>query len=168
MIGVLVVGRTDAKNMENLVLTSRAFGASAITFMAADAKLKSRTTNYCSKVNERWGGGFTVGFCSNWRRFIAQKKNYKTVYLTMFGVNLRKLDQTIRTYKNLIIIVSLHEYAKEIYKAADFNISISSQPHTMLSAIAVFLNSYYRGRELALHFENAAYKIIPNSILGGP
>jgi len=31
----------------------------------------------------------------------------------------------------------------------------------MSAAISIFLHDFYQGRELALHFENAKYKVVP-------
>ena len=45
---------------------------------------------------------------------------------------------------------------------ADFSVSITDQPHSSSSAVAVFLHEFYSGRELAMHFENARYKIVPS------
>jgi tRNA (cytidine56-2'-O)-methyltransferase len=41
-------------------------------------------------------------------------------------------------------------------------VSITDQPHSSTSAIAVFLHEFYSGRELAMHFENARYKVVPS------
>ena len=62
------------------------------------------------------------------------------------------------TYKRIVLIVTDKEDVDYINKVADFKISVTSQPHCRAAAIAVFLHEYYKGRELAMHFENAKYK----------
>lgn len=66
----------------------------------------------------------------------------------------------LKTYKNLLLIVTLKEEVNPIQRIADFSISVSSQPHCSAAAIAIFLHEFYNGRELAMHFENAQYKLV--------
>lgn len=88
--------------------------------------------------------------------------NYKKVYLTRYGVPLQDVIGTLRTYKNLLLIVTSKEAFHPAYTKADFSVSITTQPHSSASATAVFLHEFYSGRELAMRFENARYKILPS------
>lgn len=163
MIGILVIGKMDYEKIVDISLTSRAFGAGNITICESDMKTIKKSTAYLNKIKSNWGGNFSINFITNWKEFIKSRKNtYKMIYLTRYGSDIKKTN-TIQTYKNIMLIVSNSENIKELYNIADFNISITTQPHTIISSIAVFLNIYYRGRELAMHFENAKYKIIPSS-----
>ncbi len=161
MILVLVIGKGSHESYLDLALVSRAFGASAITFCAKDAGDIRSIERAIKGTNSKWGGKFSVFHTKNWKEFINEKKNYLKIYLTMYGLPMKKLEYQIRTYKNILLIVSFTEAIKPLYRAADFNISITAQPHTCASAISVFLHNFYNGRELALHFENAGYKVVP-------
>lgn len=156
MISVLLIGRCSYECSLNLAETARAFGASEIAFTSAsDAKLKQKI----STLNSKWGGKFSVLFIKNYMEFIHSKAPYKKVLLTRYGTPISKSIYTLRTYKNLLIIITMREAQKSVERLVDFRVSITTQPHSSVSALAVFLHMFYEGRELALHFENAKYKI---------
>ena len=157
-ISVLVIGKNAYESNLDLCAAARAFGASNVTFASPK---NGRLIKYFKSLNRRWGGTFSVDFTNNWREFLKTKKNYKIVYLTRYGVPINKVEYTLKTYKNILIIVTITEAAKNLYQMADFNVSITTQPHAATSAVAVFLHHFFEGRELSLHFENAQYKIVP-------
>ncbi|MGC8648605.1 MAG: tRNA (cytidine(56)-2'-O)-methyltransferase [Candidatus Micrarchaeia archaeon] len=158
MITVLVLGKNSYERNLDIALTARAFGASEVVYTSnKDQKLIKQVKNIVNK----WGGVFSVDFIKNWKKYIKEKKNYKTIYLTMYGKPLNSTTSFVRDYKNLIIIVSSADVNKSLLQTADFNVSITNQPHCETSAIAIFLHHFYEGRELAIHFENAKYKIVP-------
>ncbi len=161
MIWVLVIGKGTYDTDLNLCLTARAFGASAITFSPMRGKTDPKLTKYCESVNKKWGGKFSVDFSADWKPFLGSKKNYIKVYLTRYGIPMKKLEYAVKTYKNIILVITMSESVKSLYGLVDFNISISSQPHSSVSALAVFLDNFYKGRELAMHFENASYRVVP-------
>jgi tRNA (cytidine56-2'-O)-methyltransferase len=159
MISVLVIGKNSYERNLDIALTARAFGASEVVYTSdKDQKLIRQIKNIVNK----WGGVFSINFVKNWKKYIEEKKNYKTIYLTMYGKSLNSTNSFVRDYKNLLIIVSSIDINKSIFQIADFNISITNQPHCEASSIAVFLHHFYEGRELAIHFENAKYKIVPS------
>ena len=49
----------------------------------------------------------------------------------------------------------------EIYALADSNIAVSSQPHSEVAALAVFLHEYFDGKELEKKFKNAKIRVVP-------
>ncbi|MGC8478429.1 MAG: hypothetical protein ACP5NE_00670 [Candidatus Micrarchaeia archaeon] len=156
MISVLVIGKGSYENCKDLALTARAFGAQSVTFtMRANRKL----ANYIKRTNSRWGGKFDVYFEKNWNEVIERSKNYEKVYLTLGGVPINKMIYRIRTYKNIMLIVTLQGRERDFGQFADFNVSITNQPHSTISSVAVFLHMFYSGRELAIRFNNAKYKI---------
>ena len=161
MLTVLVIGKPSYEKVTDLCLIARAFGASGIVFTSNDKKLAAKSQRFCRDICDKWGGSFSVSFTNSWKDYIKSKRNYKTIYLTRYGIPIRQAEYALRTYKNMLIIVSFSEKIKELYDIADFNISITSQPHTMASSMTALLRTYYRDRELSMHFENAKYKIIP-------
>ncbi|MCL5099508.1 MAG: hypothetical protein M1158_00045 [Candidatus Marsarchaeota archaeon] len=157
MIAILAIGRPTCEYCMDLGLAARAFGASSIIFTTPK---NQRVVRYFNNISSKWGGNFSVEFTNDWKRVIESKKNYKSVYLTRFGVPIKGVESMLRTYKNLIVVISTTDN-RGVLKRADFNVSISTQPHTSISALSVFLHEFYSGRELAIHFENAKYKVVP-------
>ncbi|MGC8496118.1 MAG: hypothetical protein ACP5MX_02845 [Candidatus Micrarchaeia archaeon] len=158
MISVLVVGKCSYECSVNLAQTARAFGASEIIFVSKpDPRLKRNI----SLLNSKWGGSFSVGFARDYAEVVKAKQSYKIIYLTRFGTPISKTIYAIKTYKNLLVVITTKEALAEILKIADFEVSLTTQPHSGSSALAVLLHMFYEGRELAMHFENAKYKIVP-------
>ncbi len=160
MISILAIGRSTYPVSRDLCLTSRALGASEVTFVG---KRDSKLVRYMESINKKWGGKFKVQFAKSYKEALKSATKYKKVYLTIYGSPLQDKSYVLKTYKNMVVIVSLKENAElnAIHKLADFNISITTQPHCSAAAIAVFLHEFYNGRELAMHFENAQYKLVP-------
>ena len=50
---------------------------------------------------------------------------------------------------------------RELYDAADFNISVTSQPHSEVAAMAVFLHELFRGKPPGKKSKNARIKVVP-------
>jgi tRNA (cytidine56-2'-O)-methyltransferase len=158
MISVLVIGGNDYAGNLDLCLTARALGASEIIFAA---KRNARLVRYISTLERKWGGRFRVNFTNNYTEALRKSMNYKKVYLTRYGMPLNKLTYVLNTYKNIMLIVSPASSSPKLHGIADFNVSVTDQPHCSSAAIAIFLHDFYRGRELAIHFENAKYKVMP-------
>jgi tRNA (cytidine56-2'-O)-methyltransferase len=157
-ISVLVIGNGAYESNLDLCLAARAFGAHEVTFTTTK---NSKLANQFKAVNRNWGGDFSVSFVKDWKAFLKSKKNYKMIYLTRYGIPIDKVKYALKTYKNIMLLVTLTENVKNAYKMSDFNVSITTQPHCSTAAIAVFLHTFYEGRELAMHFENAKYKVVP-------
>lgn len=159
-ISVLVIGKNTVENNMDICLAARAFGAANVTFVG---KKSPKIDRYFKALNRKWGGSFAVSFTNDWEGYLADKKNYKTIYLTRYGTPISKVEYSLKTYKNILVIVTLSESIKSLYNMSDFNVSISTQPHCAAAAIAVFLHTFYQGRELAMHFENAQLKVVPET-----
>lgn len=157
-IAVLSIGEHDRRIRTNICLTARAFGADKVIFIG---KRDSRIINYMSKISANWGGSFKVEFASNAPKVIRPLTKYKKVYLTMYGIPLRQVGYTLKTYKNVLLIVSQKEHDEALEKLSDYNVSITTQPHAQVTSIAVFLHEFFSGRELAIQFPNARYKVKP-------
>jgi len=44
---------------------------------------------------------------------------------------------------------------------SDFNVAVGNQPHSECSALAIFLDRYFEGEELAQSFPKAKISIMP-------
>jgi len=159
VLSVLAIGNNVHESNKDLCLAARAFGAMSVTIAG---RRDNRLIRECKAIKSKWGGSFEVSFTDDWKAYLSKKKTYKTVYLTRYGIPLDRMIHSLTTYKNIMLIVTLSESAKDVYKLSDFNVSITSQPHSSAAAVAVFLHHFYEGRELAMHFENARYKVVPS------
>jgi len=155
----LAVGSRAYHESLDLCLTARAFGAAEIIFVSkSDAGL----LRYMNNLNKKWGGTFKVKFVKNYKDALKSASKYTKVYLTRFGMPLQSKSYVLKTYKNMVLIVSTKDVSRTLHQVADYNISISTQPHCGSAAIAIFLHEFYNGRELAMHFENAKLKLVPS------
>ncbi|MCD6230004.1 MAG: tRNA (cytidine(56)-2'-O)-methyltransferase [Candidatus Diapherotrites archaeon] len=151
----------DKRVSTHLGLVARAFGADAILYCGEkDEKLVSSI----KKVADSWGGNFSAEYCENPLKTIKEfKKNKgKTVHLTMYGEAHSSAVKKINKKNNLLIIVGGQKVPIEIYKESDYNISIGIQPHSEISALAIFLHDYFKGKELKRKFEGSKIVISPN------
>jgi tRNA (cytidine56-2'-O)-methyltransferase len=58
--------------------------------------------------------------------------------------------------------VGASKVPREIYSMADYNVALGHQPHSEVSALAVFLDRLFDGRELTSTFKDAKIRIIPS------
>jgi len=120
------------------------------------------------KVVQRWGGVFRFEMGVPWKKTIKQwkAKGGIVVHLTAYGENIQTSDVLERvkaTGKDVLVIVGSQKVPSEFFspEISDFNIAIGNQPHSECSSLAVFLDRYFEGKELAKEFDNAEMKIIP-------
>ena len=110
VIGVLAIGKGSRESYLDLALVSRAFGASFINFCNNDHKDIAYVSRTVSSLNNKWGGKFSVSRSGTWRGYVNEKKNYIKIYLTRYGVPMKSMEYRIRTYKNILLIVSSQFY----------------------------------------------------------
>jgi tRNA (cytidine56-2'-O)-methyltransferase len=70
----------------------------------------------------------------------------------------------IKDKKNdILLIVGSQKVPKIFYtnEVSNFNVSIGNQPHSECSALAIFLDRFFEGKELSSNFNKAKIKIIP-------
>jgi tRNA (cytidine56-2'-O)-methyltransferase len=150
----------DQRVTTHVGLTARALGARGM-FLAASDKGVVESIN---DVATRWGGEF---FCQDnikWRSCIKEWKAGEgvVVHLTMYGLNLPDVIGDIRPHKKVLVIVGAEKVPGDIYGLADFNVAVTSQPHSEISSLALFLDHLAQGKDLALEFPGAQIKIIPS------
>lgn len=153
----------DERITTHLFLTARAFGASTVIYTGQrDEKMEDNLHN----ITKNWGGLFTVEYEKDWQKTIRHWKARKgeVIHLTFYGLPIQNVIQEIReSGKNKLIIVGGAKVPGIIYKLSDWNISITSQPHSEISALSIFLHELFQGEELLKDFKNAKLKIIPQS-----
>jgi tRNA (cytidine56-2'-O)-methyltransferase len=148
----------------HLVLVARAFGAKGV-FIDGNAKDLTMKINQLVK---RWGGSyFKVEEVSDPKKFVIEwkEKGGKVIHLTMYGINIDEIINEINNLNNpILVIVGSEKVERYYYNVADYNIAIGNQPHSEISALAIFLDRLYKGKELNLVFDDAKIKIIPQHI----
>ena len=162
MIEVLQIGQRlvrDDRVATHIVLVARAFNTSKIYMYENNHDIK----NTMQKINSTWGGNFEVEFIKDWKKLIKDKrKSYKIIHLTMYGENINCVYYKIKKHNNIFIIIGSSKVPREIYNIADYNVAIGNQPHSEISALAVFLDRIQRGKQFLRRFHNAKIEIIPD------
>lgn len=153
----------DKRVTTHVFLVARAFGAHGV-FYSGERDEKIETS--IRKVVELWGGPFSVEYVKDWAEKIKEwrRGNGEVIHLTMYGLPLDEVIQKIReSEKNKLIVVGGEKVPRIVYELANWNVSITSQPHSEVGALSVFLHELYRGKELKKEFENAKIKVIPQA-----
>ncbi len=162
MIIVLRLGHRlprDERISTHVCLVARAFGADEVV---VSGEKDEGLIESVRDVVSRWGGEFKASYVKNWKKFLLEKKDkgFKIVHLTMYGIPIEEKIEEIRREKNLVIVVGSEKVPSEVYQIADWNIAIGNQPHSEISALAIFLDRYFKGEELLKEF-NGKIKVIP-------
>ena len=150
----------DKRVTTHLILAARAFGASGATYTGIKDPSLEETVN---DIVSNWGGHFSIEFADSWRKAILKwKRSGKVVHLTMYGLPLQQVISPIRDDpSDKLVVVGGAKVPGEVYGLADWNVAVTSQPHSEVSALAVFLHGFFEGRELDLVFEGARLRISP-------
>ena len=145
----------DSRMTTHVALTSRAFGATKMYYSGQHDKEMVQSV---MDVVKNFGGDFDVEYVKDAIKLINEKKKngFKIIHLTMYGIGFEK--NKIKNDK-VLVVVGGEKVEGEIYKLADYNISVGSQPHSEVGALSVFL---YKNFGIRQDFENSKIKIIPS------
>jgi len=147
----------DKRVSTHLCLAARAFGADKVIYSGEKDDVLE---NSIRKIVENWGGSFEIEYKKNWLSFIKTWEG-GIVHLTMYGIPLQKAINQVDPSKDILVIVGGKKVKGEVYGLAGFNISVSSQPHSEVSSLALFLHELFEGKELSKSFSNAKNVILP-------
>jgi len=132
----------DKRITTHLALTARAFGASSF-FYTGDSD--SNLENSSEYVTKEWGGDFSSSFVESSTNFIKEWKRKEgiVVHLTMYGIELSNQLELLRSKinNNILVVVGGSKVPGYVFQLADYNIAIGHQPHSEVSALAVFLDN---------------------------
>jgi tRNA (cytidine56-2'-O)-methyltransferase len=139
---------------------ARAFGAESITLEDAEYD----TVRKVEEVNLNWGGDFRVEIERAWRKVIerARGEGRRVVHLTMYGMPLQDVVSELRGIDDMLVVVGGPKVPGEVYGLADYNVAVTSQPHSEVAALAVLLHEVQGGEELKRDFGKSRMKIIPS------
>lgn len=146
----------DKRVTTHVALSSRALGAKGIFVDAGDPILKE---NIRSTV-ERFGGDFQIQTGVSWQEALKDFKG-KVVHLTMYGQRIDEALPRIPHDEDIMVIVGAEKVPAEIYRKADFNVSVGNQPHSEISALSIFLYLYTGGSHL-YEDRDGQMTVIPN------
>ena len=148
----------DQRTTSHCCLVSRVFGADKIYYSGQKDRKLEESVN---QVTRDFGGPFGIEHIDNWKKHINNFSRGKIINLTVYGLPLQKKIKEIRKEKNLLIIIGGEKTPPEVYQLSDWNISITSQPHSEIAALSVFLHEYFKGEELNKKFKNPRKRIVP-------
>ena len=80
----------------------------------------------------------------------------------MYGEKIDDVAKDIRKNENILIVVGAEKVPRSIYEKSDYNVSVSNQPHSEISALAIVLDRLHKGKQFDMEFENSTRKIIPS------
>jgi tRNA (cytidine56-2'-O)-methyltransferase len=148
----------DKRITTHLILAARAFGALGAIY---SGKRDLNMEETVSDVIANWGGPFSLNHTNNWRKTITGFKG-KVIHLTMYGLPIQEIINSIKEDPSeKLVIVGGKKVSREVYDLTDWNISVTQQPHSEVSALAVFLHELFEGEELTGRYQGAKLRIIP-------
>lgn len=150
--------KRDIRVTTHCCLVARALGAKK-TIICGEKDLAIKKT--IEQVNKNWGNDFKTSFSSDLKKEIKKlKKQSKIIHLTMYGKPIQEKIKEIRKHKKITIVIGSQKVPKEVYNLADYNVSITSQPHSEIAALAIFLHELFEGKELETK-KKGKLRIIP-------
>jgi tRNA (cytidine56-2'-O)-methyltransferase len=143
----------DERISTHVALVARAFGASAIAYTGQhDSGLEDSVNRIC----ENWGaktpqdGRFSISYERSAVAFIkaCKRDGCAIIHLTMYGMPVMEKLHDMAAKERILVIVGSEQVPAEIYQLADFNISVTNQPHSEVAALAIVLDRLMEGQEL--------------------
>ncbi|MAH42723.1 tRNA (cytidine(56)-2'-O)-methyltransferase [archaeon] len=166
MITVLRLGHRcgrDARISTHVGLTSRTLGVKKVIYSGDKDK---KVMDSVRDIDKRWGSSIDVSYEKNWKKIIESFEGVK-VHLTIYGLLVQdKIDEIRGKSKDkgdILIIVGGEKVPPFVYQNVDYNIAITSQPHSEIAALAIFLDMLQQGKELDKEFVGGEIKVKPCS-----
>ena len=153
----------DARITTHVCLTARAFGASRVILSGDEDK---KIMENVRDVVKRWGGNFQIDYIKKWDKFIEdwKKKGGEVVHLTMYGEAVQEVTEKLsKSSKDKLVVVGGSRVPSKVYQEADWNVSVTNQPHSEVAALSIFLHTLFEGKEYEIDFENSELKVIPTA-----
>ncbi|GBE17596.1 tRNA 2'-O-methylase [archaeon BMS3Abin16] len=148
----------DKRVTSHVGLVARAFGASGLVISVEDETVSRSIRD----VVDRWGGDFSVDAESDWRGYLKRWKGF-VVHLTMYGLPLDDVISEVQSVTgDVLVVVGAEKVPPEVYKRADLNVAVGSQPHSEIAALALFLDRLFKGKGLRKDFQGKT-RIIPSA-----
>lgn len=149
----------DQRITTHVFLAARAFGAMEGVLCGDEDWPVIRGVR---KVCDVWGGDFQIRYEKDWRGFLNSRKRegWKIVHLTMYGEGFEKHARQLKD-ENVVVVIGAGKVPRNVYEIADFNLAVANQPHSEVSALALFLDRVFEGEEFKRDF-GGKLSIVPN------
>ena len=151
----------DVRVTTHVCLTARALGADGV--IVSDVK-DQRLVDSVNRVTRQFGGTFTIETGKAWRQTITEwkKAGEKVIHLTAYGSPVLKVIEQIRSSEtDKMVAVGAEKVPGEIFHLADWNVAVTNQPISEVSALGIFLDWLFEHRGLEEEFTNATLRIVP-------
>lgn len=163
-IHVLRIGQRyvrDDRTLTHLCLVSRALGAEVIHLEDAEKDV----TATLERVNRTWGGDFRALVGEPWRKVVreAKKEGRSVIHLTMYGAPIQEVAGELRGLERVLLVIGGPKVPGRVYREADYNVSVTSQPHSEVAALAIALHEIQGGEELKRAFPKSKLRILPSA-----
>jgi tRNA (cytidine56-2'-O)-methyltransferase len=152
----------DSRVTTHVCLTARALGANGVIIADREDKTVEATIR---EVAARFGGDFSIESGKPWRSTIRDWKDEggKILHLTAYGLRLPDVIQEINEANgDILVVVGSEKMPGEVFKLADWNVSVTSQPMSEVAALAVFLDWTMKHRAFDKTFSGGEVRIIPS------
>ena len=160
-IGVLRLSHRifrDQRITTHVALISRAFGCTSFFYTGdRDEKL----TSSLEKVNKQFGGNFS-GYYHEKAKECINSWNGIAIHLSMYGEPHNKILPIVKNCpEDILLIVGGSKVPRKIFELADYNVAIGHQPHSEISAVAIFLTDFFTSTPLYNEFPHSKIKAKP-------
>ena len=152
----------DKRVTTHVGLVARAFGANGFVLEGCDESVLESLR----KVMRVWGGSMVVECRSSGIDYVRGWKasGGEVVHLTMYGLPLDDVIDVIRVSpRPKLVVVGAEKVERFYYEESDYNVAVGNQPHSEVSALALFLDRLFRGRWAYIEFRGAKLRILPSS-----
>jgi tRNA (cytidine56-2'-O)-methyltransferase len=152
----------DERVTSHCCLVARALGAQKIIIVGERDKVVKKGME---KVTRKWGGKFKIEFTNSWTNSLhrLKKKGFIVVHLTMYGLPISALSKTLENSKKIVLVIGSKKVERRMFEKSDYNVSVTSQPHSEIAALAIVLDRVFSGKELGKVFRNAKIRVIPSN-----
>jgi tRNA (cytidine56-2'-O)-methyltransferase len=152
----------DSRITTHVCLTARALGADGVYVSDVhDRELMDTIRN----VSTRFGGEFQIESGRPWRSTVTEWKRDggKIIHLTAYGLPLPKVIREIRRSDgDKLVVVGAEKVPGELFGLADWNVAVTNQPISEVSALGIFLDWLFEHSRLEASFPNPKIKIVPS------
>jgi len=148
----------DQRITTHVFLTARAFGAKEGFYTGQP---DTGMEDSIKRVSQDFGGSFRVKHEESWKSVLNRwkKAGGHIAHLTVYGMPFEREMRRIRSKRKLLAIIGGEKVPPEVYRMADWNVSVGNQPHSEVAALAVFLREYGMGKPV--NFRGARLKVVP-------
>jgi tRNA (cytidine56-2'-O)-methyltransferase len=152
----------DKRITTHCALVSRAFGVDCFYYSGIEDNVFEKNIK---GIVGQWGGEFKTTFLEKPTDFVIKFKG-TIVHITMYGEQIVSKIEKIKNEnltKDLLIIVGGPKVNRFYYEHANYNISVTNQPHSEVAALAIILNFLNPGALYSENFENKKIKLEPTN-----